>query len=223
MDPTIGGKEEAPRRSKLSASSLNLFDAPLGTRHLTTPSSQPACPRMLLLTATCPARRYALLLPPRVCRQKRQLPDPGKLPMRASPTAVNNFSTRSAPALAPEKANERSKQLSSHFPHSRAASSSSSQQPSTMAQTTLPSRGGFDPKAPSVFTTRKVGALHTLEHRIYIEKDGVPVSIFHDIPLYANEQQTVLNMVVEIPRWTNAKQEVSHTTITPFTAITSMH
>jgi inorganic pyrophosphatase len=26
--------------------------------------------------------------------------------------------------------------------------------------------------------------------------------------LYANEQQTILNMVVEIPRWTNAKMEV---------------
>lgn len=60
----------------------------------------------------------------------------------------------------------------------------------------------------SRYTARKVGAPHTLEHRIYIEKDGVPVSPFHDIPLYANEQQTVLNMVVEIPRWTNAKQEV---------------
>lgn len=63
-------------------------------------------------------------------------------------------------------------------------------------------------RAP-VYTARKVGAPHTLEHRIYIEKDGVPVSPFHDIPLYANDQQTVLNMVVEIPRWTNAKQEVN--------------
>lgn len=74
--------------------------------------------------------------------------------------------------------------------------------------TTLPTRGGYESKAPSVYTPRKVGALNTLESRIYIEKDGVPVSPFHDIPLYANEQQTVLNMVVEIPRWTNAKQEV---------------
>lgn len=55
---------------------------------------------------------------------------------------------------------------------------------------------------------RKIAQPHTLEHRVYIEKDGVPVSPFHDIPLYANEQQTILNMVVEIPRWTNAKQEV---------------
>lgn len=78
-----------------------------------------------------------------------------------------------------------------------------------MASTsTLPTRGGYDPKAPSVFTARKVGTPHTLEYRVYTEKDGVPCSPFHDVPLYANEQQTVLNMVVEIPRWTNAKQEV---------------
>jgi inorganic pyrophosphatase len=55
---------------------------------------------------------------------------------------------------------------------------------------------------------RKIAQPHTLEHRVYVEKDGVPISPFHDIPLYANEQQTILNMVVEIPRWTNAKQEV---------------
>merc|ERR1712098_476672 len=61
----------------------------------------------------------------------------------------------------------------------------------------------------SQYTTRKVAAPNTLEHRIYIEKDGVPVSPFHDIPLYANEQQTILNMIVEIPRWTNAKMEIS--------------
>lgn len=73
---------------------------------------------------------------------------------------------------------------------------------------TLPSRGGYESKAPSVFTTRKIGAPYTLEHRIYIERDGVVISPFHDVPLYANEQQTVLNMIVEIPRWTNAKQEV---------------
>lgn len=30
----------------------------------------------------------------------------------------------------------------------------------------------------------------------------------HDIPLYANAEQTTFNMVVEIPRWTNAKMEV---------------
>ena len=37
------------------------------------------------------------------------------------------------------------------------------------------------------------------------------ISPFHDIPLYADEAKTVFNMVVEVPRWTNAKMEVSHT------------
>lgn len=30
-----------------------------------------------------------------------------------------------------------------------------------------------------------------------------------DIPLYADESQGILNMVVEVPRWTNAKMEIS--------------
>jgi hypothetical protein len=46
-------------------------------------------------------------------------------------------------------------------------------------------------------------------HPVVIEKNGVPVSPFHDIPLFANEEKTILNMVVEIPRWSNAKLEVS--------------
>ncbi|KAK0292113.1 Inorganic pyrophosphatase [Friedmanniomyces endolithicus] len=91
-----------------------------------------------------------------------------------------------------------------------------------MATSTLPTRGGYESKAPSVFSVRKIGAPNTLEHRVYIEKDGVPVSAFHDVPLYANEQQTVLNMIVEIPRWSNAKQEVS-TTPTPSTCCHWVH
>ncbi|KAI4127791.1 MAG: hypothetical protein LQ347_004455 [Umbilicaria vellea] len=71
------------------------------------------------------------------------------------------------------------------------------------------SEKGYHSRAPAVYTVRKNGAPNTLEHRIFIEKDGVPLSPFHDIPLYANEQQTVLNMIVEIPRWTNAKMEIS--------------
>ncbi len=65
----------------------------------------------------------------------------------------------------------------------------------------------------SGYSIRKNGAANTFEHRVYIEKDGTPVSPFHDVPLYANEQQTVLNMIVEIPRWTNAKMEVCSLTI----------
>jgi inorganic pyrophosphatase len=43
----------------------------------------------------------------------------------------------------------------------------------------------------------------------FIEKDGKVISPFHDIPLYADQpEKGIVNMVVEIPRWTNAKVEV---------------
>ncbi|KAF9422884.1 Inorganic pyrophosphatase [Podila epigama] len=61
----------------------------------------------------------------------------------------------------------------------------------------------------SEFTTRVVGSPNSLEHRVFIERNGAPISAFHDIPLYANEAKTVFNMVVEIPRWSNAKLEIS--------------
>lgn len=61
-----------------------------------------------------------------------------------------------------------------------------------------------------IYSLRKVGQPNTLGHRIYVEQDGAVISPFHDIPLYADSQQKTLNMVVEIPRWTNAKFEVSH-------------
>lgn len=31
----------------------------------------------------------------------------------------------------------------------------------------------------------------------------------HDVPLHANDEKTEFNMVVEIPRWTNAKIEIN--------------
>ena len=71
------------------------------------------------------------------------------------------------------------------------------------------SEKGYHSNPANQYTARKIAAPNTLEHRIYIEKDGMLVSPFHDIPLYANETHTVLNMIVEVPRWTNAKMEVS--------------
>lgn len=38
---------------------------------------------------------------------------------------------------------------------------------------------------------------------------GKFVSPLHDIPLHANDDNNVYNMVVEVPRWTNAKMEVN--------------
>lgn len=45
----------------------------------------------------------------------------------------------------------------------------------------------------------------------YAEKDGQIISPFHDIPLYADAEKKIVNMVVEIPRWSNAKFEVTLT------------
>jgi inorganic pyrophosphatase len=59
------------------------------------------------------------------------------------------------------------------------------------------------------YATRIIGAPNTLEHRVFIEQNGVPISPFHDIPLFADRNNVILNMVVEVPRWTNAKMEIS--------------
>ncbi|WFC98389.1 inorganic diphosphatase [Malassezia yamatoensis] len=58
---------------------------------------------------------------------------------------------------------------------------------------------------------RQVGALNTLDYRVYLESNssGLPLSPFHDVPLYADEANGILNFIVEIPRWTNAKIEIS--------------
>lgn len=43
---------------------------------------------------------------------------------------------------------------------------------------------------------------------IFTENENGVVSPFHDIPLLADSTGKIFNMVVEIPRWTNAKMEV---------------
>ena len=51
------------------------------------------------------------------------------------------------------------------------------------------------------YKVRPVGALHTLDYRIFLENEqGDRVSPFHDVPLWANEAEGILNMIVEIPR-----------------------
>ncbi|CAF3596677.1 unnamed protein product [Rotaria sordida] len=63
------------------------------------------------------------------------------------------------------------------------------------------------------------GQLHTLNYRLYFRdvQTKLIVSPFHDIPLvneqYSSSNQnqgtTIYNMVVEVPRWTNAKLEIN--------------
>ncbi|XP_037113913.1 inorganic pyrophosphatase 2, mitochondrial [Syngnathus acus] len=86
---------------------------------------------------------------------------------------------------------------------------------------------------PHLYTLRKTmhyqteerGSPNTPEYRIYFKNsDGNYISPFHDIPLIAQEEQcnglpakkakkngseALFNMVVEVPRWTNAKMEIA--------------
>jgi hypothetical protein len=163
-------------------------------RHLLTPSPQTQAALLLQHRPAAFAVTLSTLAP---------LQQPPRLPASTSTTPPRPTSPANADKIpSSQTATFRAAQLQRHFSSSSPIHHSPKNTgiTATMAQTLS--------NAPSVFTTRKVGAPHTLEHRVYIEKDGVPVSPFHDIPLYANEQQTILNMVVEIPRWTNAKQEV---------------
>lgn len=59
------------------------------------------------------------------------------------------------------------------------------------------------------FSTRQIGAKNTNDFKVFLEKDNKVISPFHDLPLYADDSKTILNMVVEIPRWSNAKMEIS--------------
>ncbi|KAG8421162.1 Inorganic pyrophosphatase, variant 2 [Metarhizium acridum] len=92
---------------------------------------------------------------------------------------------------------------------------------STSSSPSSPSSASFtSPKMASevTYAVRKNGALNTPEFKLYIEQhvhqkgakvSSKVISPFHDIPLYADKEKGILNMVVEIPRWTNAKLEIS--------------
>jgi len=54
------------------------------------------------------------------------------------------------------------------------------------------------------------GAPNTLDYRMFYKKHGKIISPFHDIPwLHSDGPDKIYNMVVEVPRWTNAKMEIA--------------
>jgi hypothetical protein len=116
----------------------------------------------------------------------------------ASSTLAPSVNNKNSPRLPRSYTNIASRRTDQIFRHLSSISSSLALSSATMSQS----------RQSSEFSVRKIGAPNTLDFRAFIEKDGMPISPFHDVPLYANEQQTILNMVVEIPRWTNAKLEV---------------
>ncbi|EPY50947.1 inorganic diphosphatase [Schizosaccharomyces cryophilus OY26] len=63
-------------------------------------------------------------------------------------------------------------------------------------------------RAITNFLTKYKGRLHTPDFGAYCFNKEKPVSFLHDIPL--SSQEGTLNLVVEIPRWTQAKCEISN-------------
>lgn len=50
----------------------------------------------------------------------------------------------------------------------------------------------------------------TQDWRIWLEHDGHPISYWHDIPLYPNEDdKSIIHYYTEIPRWTDGKIETN--------------
>lgn len=63
----------------------------------------------------------------------------------------------------------------------------------------------------ATYTRYERGQLNTQSYRVYLKNAQTSqiVSPFHDIPLFANKETNVFNAVIEIPRWSNAKMEIS--------------
>uniref|UniRef100_A0A0X3NUU3 Inorganic pyrophosphatase n=1 Tax=Schistocephalus solidus TaxID=70667 RepID=A0A0X3NUU3_SCHSO len=59
----------------------------------------------------------------------------------------------------------------------------------------------------SHYSNREFGASNSTDYRMYIMQQDQPISPFHDIPL-VHSPPSIMNMVVEIPRWSNAKMEI---------------
>ena len=62
----------------------------------------------------------------------------------------------------------------------------------------------------SSYSVEPRGKFYTENYKLFLKNEfGQPISPFHDIPLVASEDNETYNMVVEVPRWTNAKLEIS--------------
>jgi len=67
--------------------------------------------------------------------------------------------------------------------------------------------GVSDKKKMAGYTVEERGSRNSLEYRLFIKDgSGKAVSAMHDIPMTASPG--VYNMVVEVPRWSNAKIEI---------------
>ncbi|KAG6462242.1 hypothetical protein O3G_MSEX013140 [Manduca sexta] len=60
-----------------------------------------------------------------------------------------------------------------------------------------------------MYIAEERGSPYAPDYRVYFKDESGPISPLHDIPLWADKSQKLVNMVVEVPRWTNAKMEIS--------------
>jgi nucleosome-remodeling factor subunit len=66
------------------------------------------------------------------------------------------------------------------------------------------------PACPGPYTIEERGSLNSLEYRIFFRNEAGPISPFHDIPYrVGGPDSKIFNMVVEVPRWSNAKMEIA--------------
>lgn len=65
--------------------------------------------------------------------------------------------------------------------------------------------------ASEFYAVREVGTKNSTDYKLYLENaSGQVISPFHDVPLYPQAgRKDIVNFFIEIPRWTNAKMEIS--------------
>ncbi|KRZ02917.1 Inorganic pyrophosphatase, partial [Trichinella zimbabwensis] len=63
----------------------------------------------------------------------------------------------------------------------------------------------------SVYETVARGNMYSPNYRLFYKKNNQFISPWHDIPLFVDENAKIYNMIVENPRWTNAKMEIATT------------
>jgi len=64
-------------------------------------------------------------------------------------------------------------------------------------------------RAMAFYRTEERGQPYSPDYRLFFKNvAGHYISPFHDIPLKVDSTENLFNMVVEVPRWTNAKMEV---------------
>lgn len=61
-----------------------------------------------------------------------------------------------------------------------------------------------------VYSALHIGSRNSISYRCYLQCSGRIISPLHDVPLYHTKDEGTLNMIVEIPRFSNAKYEISN-------------